>query len=1013
MFSEEQIDAANQLLLADRDRLEASIRYDIVQMLDTMSIDYELEYQTDSGPADIYLYRMRVFLETKASGLADHPDNPQPRENKESPRAQLERYILSEITREMGMLELDGFADRKWVGILTDGHLWHAWSYDHDETASATQLFRDFRPKSSEELLQKLSFLTTDEPIGKPWIPANPRSVFQQDLIQLDEIYTNLPKIFRSSTETKINLWLEMLRTACMEPENDASKHKLFVRHTFLVCLARGIVFTLTSPSSDIDSEEVLGDGFIAWVIESTKGKNWSKAFLQRIQQYEWRRRRGDVLRSLYEQIVDPIDRKIFGEYYTPDWIAEWLVEEVLDDNWCEESVKAVLNAEENRQELSGVGVLDPTCGSGTFLYFAAKRILDSPTIANLSVVRKSTIVARLVNGIDVHPVAAEISRATILRALPAQPRDGVSDIRVYEGDSLLIMQDDEHSLFFPRNGEVRITTPKGEVVDLPKSFVDHPSFTENLRRMIIYAKYKQDLPSDILLTVPTAAKPALSECHEKFKTIIAKEGNSVWTWFISNAAGPYRLAQKKINRIVANPPWVAMKDIQNETRKRALENFAQHKLNLWTGGKQAPHFDIAQLFVKRVRQLYLKNEIQDPAIWIVKKSALRAGNWDKFREWHQPYLAQSLDMEEVRVFGSGDARRCCVLLEIRRSKVLFSYKSSRVIGRCSEDRPDSGMNLDEAKKLLSFDEMEVKPPNLPSQYLDRGGKPLFRQGATITPSVLTIVDNFEECGNSNVKVTTSSSSHNPWRSIQRQTGELPKHWLRDLLKSQNLLPFAIVDQHPLAIIPTNSNGNLQSDDSNTSEFWNQLDAIYQEHRGTGRSTPKTLVARINFGNIVNTQLTLNVPQRNAYGNCVVLYPRSGDIMRAARCQNFRAIVDSSLYHWTASSEEEAAYLVAILNAPCLRQTYVDSRESGRDFHLHHWRKIPIAQYDENNEVHSKIADVTVKAEAAAADLITNVNLSVFGQQAMSSRIRSHLEEEGISTEIDELVEKLLPKYVT
>ena len=71
------------------------------------------------------------------------------------------------------------------------------------------------------------------------------------------------------------------------------------------------------------------------------------------------------------------------------------------------------------------------------------------------------------------------------------------------------------------------------------------------------------------------------------------------------------------------------MSDIQAENRKRTLERFAKDSMGIWTGGIQAPHFDIAQLFIKRARLLYLRNPKNDPAAWIVKKSAMKAGNWE------------------------------------------------------------------------------------------------------------------------------------------------------------------------------------------------------------------------------------------------------------------------------------------------------------------------------------------------------------------------------------------------
>ena len=1016
--SKNQILAARKILDAPSRKFEDHIRGDIVRLLDEMQIESISPYPTDDGPADIYLPRLRLFIETKASGLVNDPNSPQPRDNNETPKEQLERYIFSEIRREKGMLDLDGNLDRRWVGILTDGHVWHAWLYDHSTSASAREEFCGISPTSPEELIQRISILIADGPIGKPWIPANPRSVFENDLQQLQNIYDWLPSNQQVSLDTKIELWLELLRTAGMEPENDSAKHRLFVRHTFLVCLAKGIVDALASTGKVSSCKEVFDDGFVAWITKTLKGQEWGDTLLKRINEFEWRRRRGDVLRGLYEELIEPEDRKRFGEYYTPEWLAEWLVEEVLDDEWCDASVKAALVAEQQQRELQGVGVLDPTCGSGTFLYFATKKILSTPSLADLSPARKSTIVAKIVNGIDVHPVAAEISRATILRALPTLPSNGKSDIRVYEGDSLLTTQYDESSLFYPRNGEVKITTPRGAEVVLPKSFVDDPLFRDNLRRMMLCASKGQNIPSDILMSVSEADKASMKRCHEKFIDIIHMEGNSVWTWFISNTAGPFRLAQQKVNRIVANPPWVKMADIQSKNRKQALENFAKFELEIWNGGKQAPHFDIAQLFIKRSRQLYLNDQNNDPAVWIVKRTVFRGGNWESFRNWHERYLAQSIDMEKVQVFGGGDARRCCVLFDIRKGKLLFSSESSRVIGDIIGSRPSSQMSLNEARKLLEFEAIAGEMPRIPSDYVDH-----FRQGATVTPSVLLVVKDKRISREGNIFVTTEKSTKSPWNSIDSQTGEIPKHWLRELVKSKRLLPFAISDQLLFTIVPTDLNGKLLVNPESESPFWDHLDAIYQENAGIGRSTPKSLINQINFSNKLDAQLKIDgsrqkvsevrrdTPRRKLGGRQMVLYPQSGDHMRAARCSISTSVADNSLYRYIANSEEEAAYLVGILNAQCLGYAFQECRTSGRNFHLNPLKAVPIERYNRNNKLHKKIAEVSVEAEAVTNSLLKNLQDSRSKQVALSKLIRENLTESGLFDKLDCLVRKILPNH--
>lgn len=57
-----------------------------------------------------------------------------------------------------------------------------------------------------------------------------------------------------------------------------------------------------------------------------------------------------DVLKALYESVISAEQRKDLGEYCTPDWLAERVVQEVVTDP-------------------ANQRVLDPACGSGTFLF--------------------------------------------------------------------------------------------------------------------------------------------------------------------------------------------------------------------------------------------------------------------------------------------------------------------------------------------------------------------------------------------------------------------------------------------------------------------------------------------------------------------------------------------------------------------------------------------------------------------------------------------------------------------
>ena len=439
---------------------------------------------------------------------------------------------------------------------------------------------------------------------------------------------------------------------------------------------------------------------------------------------------------------------------------------------------------------LEGVGVLDPTCGSGTFLYHAARRILEAPEMDQLSPGQQADITASLVHGIDVHPVAVEIAKTNMMRVLPTTPRAGAGAIQIRMGDSL--MADNQSTSIFDVEGTMRIVTPKGREISLPMSFVRRVSFAEDMGRVVSAAVDDQPIAPAVLIGLDTADRKDLKRARDELAETIDNEGNSVWTWYAVNLAGPHLLSEQKVDRIVANPPWVKLSEIQHVPRKRAMEQFGQN-LGIYQGGKQAPHTDIAAFFIRRARELYLENPGSDPAIWLVKKSSLRAGQWAAFRELHHGTLAQSVDLEDLQPFGSGDATRCCLLLEHRpmARTTAPALRATMPVDDATKQpaaRPQPDETFETALKRIRFMPTPKQPVQRPSAYFTDTGEAEFQQGATIVPHVLTIAETTSPATRRDrVRVTTRKSSKAPGNIVEPRRIEVPKHWLTDLFSSSTV----------------------------------------------------------------------------------------------------------------------------------------------------------------------------------------------------------------------------------
>ena len=254
------------------------------------------------------------------------------------------------------------------------------------------------------------------------------------------------------------------------------------------------------------------------------------------------------------------------------------------------------------------------------------------------------------------------------------------------------------------------------------------------------------------------------------------------------------------------------------------------------------------------------------------------------------------------------------------------------------------------------------------------------------------------------LNVTTAKSDKAKWKTVSPKSGEVPVKWLSQILVSGQVFPF-IIAGFRTAIIPCGKDGHLldSQEKARENDFWMELDDLYQEHRGLGGITPKSLLAQINFGNKLSKQL----PLRSQTG-WLVVYPACGDIMRASCIQSGAAVMDSSVYRRRMNSHAEARYLVAVLNAPSLEKAFRLGRTSGRCFHKSPWACVPIPAWDEANSIHQELSLLSEIAEESVKEMDLPP-----GQVAASKRIRKKLSEDGTFGEIDALVKEILPKHVS
>ena len=872
---------------------------------------------------------------------------------------------------------------------------------------TAPELLADIYARTQEtgSIHEALHQIFAADTSAREVIPTNPTDIFTPHLEPLRRLYSGLQD--EPATQTKRELWLDMLRGSGCAPADPDEATDLFISHTLLVTIARAVIATMSDWERPEDPASVMAEGFASWPQNRDErgpthkpGVDWTRAVFHTANTYDWRPRTRDVLRNIYQELIPAAQRKAFGEYYTPDWLAGMLADRIIDDAWLERAVARYLHSGDAP---AGVGILDPACGSGTFLYYAALRIRDSAALrqAGATPTEQADFIARMVNGIDIHPIAAEISRATLMRALPAEPAAGSEALQIYQGDSLIYTHRGMELANTAGLPYHTLESRAGRYLQIPTQWAARPGFGAKVQRFVAAANLGQPLPADTLDGLLESDRQTLARTYETLREVIREEGNSVWAWYIFNSVSPAALKERKVDRILANPPWVRMSNIQVASRKRELEQLIGN-MNLWPGGKANTGFDIGGLFVIRCREMYLRNDADNRVAWVLNSTAIKGSNWQRVREQSQDWNAEFLDFGELKDAPFTGAKSCAL---IQGTAPAGGPAQTRMINKDGR----RVRRADDAATAQANSEIVAKPAGFPAERSDyfTGGKPDFRMGATLVPHSLVRIAAIIGKDGANVSFTTANSSHRGWPQFNATQGEVPEHYISNVAFSDDLLSFVTRDELTKVIIPLDPDGNLDGN-RDAVDYWHWAESCYQANRGLGTSTPKTLWGNLDSLGKLRRQLD---DRAGKQGLTKVIYNTAGQHLRASRTA-LDALAESGLYHAAFGTEDEASYLTAILNADCLQLAYQGSRKSDKHFHHHIWRAVPIPRYDGGNGRHRELASLCGVAEQAAAGVRDRLP-SDTGQIKLCEAIRRELRANGISGLIDEQARAILPRHST
>ena len=995
--------AAEILRRHDNDELEANITTAVRDFLIQTGLVKSEEMVEENPPADtsrraVDLTALDTFVEMKRRIGTAGGFNPNPEYV-----AQLDDYLAQ--SEKQGRVRM---------GLLTDGKYWLLrWPGAGPVKTALPYAFVLETPDSwlrlyewlRDNALETMENLPSDRgSIDQHFGPNSPN--YQRDISALTTLYQEAEAY--ETVKVKRRLWHDLLRTALGETSYSPEQmDNLFIRHTYL----SAVIGMVVQASFNIDLRDlaanepedllygrrfrnatglhgIVESDFFTWPAE-VGGRPLLQTLARRVAKFNWREAPADIGAILYQTVIPPEERRQLGEYYTPAWLARTMVQELVTDP---------LNQR----------VLDPSCGSGTFIAEAVSHFVQAALPdGEKPELHPKEIINRLrgnVTGIDIHPVAVHLARASwTLAALPAIKAANAAEfynslsIPVYLGDSLQL-RFRTGDMFTQQNVTIPVDDDDNTELAFPVSLVNRAENFDSMLSQVAEAIEQGDDPSFVLddfsLTDP-AERQTIQKTISALQRLHQAGRDHVWAYYTRNMVRPVVLSRDKVDVVIGNPPWLNYRNTKDVLRVE-LENLSRHRYDIWAGGRYTTHQDVAGLFFARSVDLYLKDN--GVIGFVMPHSALQTGQYTKWRtgQWRAGNSGQSVHVD-FTLQSAWD-------LEKLEPNTFFPVASSVAFARkCQPDTPGKALAGSVQQWLGKAGSPEVQRESV--AITDTGAiidtrdlsvspyDGYSRQGSSIVPRCLFFVNETEnpaiiQAGQTiTVNPRRGSQDKAPWKdldltALSNQTIE--KTHLFDVHLGETIAPYVTLE--PLkALLPLKQGDHaIPTDDSGVGgirlggleqrmrQRWQTVSQLWEDNKAPANKL--SLLERLDY----NRELSSQLSRQEKSGNrpVRVVYTSAGE-PTAARLEENDSVVDYKLFWITCKDTDEANYLLAIINSDTLAKAvnrYTTPNWAGktRDLQKHLWR-LAIPEFDPTQKLHVVIAKAGERAAAGAAQKLAEV----------------------------------------
>lgn len=691
-----------------------------------------------------------------------------------------------------------------------------------------------------------------------------------------------------------------------------------------------------------------------------------------------WNNEAQDLLRRLYYDLIPKNVRHRLGEYYTPKWLAQLVIDET------------------GFRGDPDLRFLDPGCGSGTFLVLLISKIKEYSELNGFDKSDTLNKILKNVVGFDLNPLAVLTARVNYLITLGdlLPHKKGRIRIPIYLCDSIAlpVAQQSLHGKVYT------VETPLGQFT-LPVALIKEG----RLERLFSVIEHCAEKGASFEEFEHELKRYSLDDKHKElfrilYEQVMSQKSDNLLRLSLKLAREAFApLLVERFDFLIGNPSWINWDSLPKGYRDVVREIYRKYGLIKRAPKVGAIKIDISILSTYVAIDKYLKDG--GMLAFVITQTVFESRSAEGFRRFklfdNIPIKVLKVhDMVELRPFEGAQNRTAIVLMRKGEETnypvpyVIWKKKTRKIL--------TSDETLETVKRKISFDSLLAAPlsddPMSPwavgSQSLLRSLKPATkgeqfyysREGVNTGGGNSLYWVHISRKLTSGDLVITNLSEAGRRKASKIEDIEVEPELIYPLVRGRDLKRWAVNFANIYIVIPhTKATGmHALPEEELKSKFPKAYGFLTDPRVEPFLKSRRALIMR--WGGATKHWYSLFEIGPYTFSSYKVLYKGevATDLVAAVAntissefLKNKIVIPDQTVHFVPLENPDEAYYVCALLNSSYIRTLYKSLRYKHPSTFLLEYVKLP--KFDKDLESHREIAMIsrdlhvsTIKKDAEA-----------------------------------------------